>query len=133
MRTVKLLGVAVVVMITLFGLLTLAALEGPEVVVVHTRDPSGNLRTTRTWVADHDGFAWIEAANPEREFYRSIVANKNPPTPSAMSPLVSVLAAAPRKIAVAATLAGVPPARASSAMDSTTASASAAPPSRPAT
>jgi len=75
MRTVKLLGVAVLVLLALFGLITVAALEGPEVVVVHTRDPSGSVRTTRTWIADHDGFAWIEAANPEREFYRSIVAD----------------------------------------------------------
>jgi len=45
------------------------------VVVVHTTDADGHPRTTRTWIADYDGAAWIEAANPEREFYRSIVAN----------------------------------------------------------
>ena len=75
MRIVKRLGLVLAVTCALFGLITLAALEGPEVVVVHTRDPSGKARTTRTWIADHDGFTWIEAANPKREFYRSIVAN----------------------------------------------------------
>ncbi len=44
-------------------------------VVVHTHDPSGNPRTRRTWIAYNEGFAWIEAANPDREFYRDIVAN----------------------------------------------------------
>jgi hypothetical protein len=75
MRIVKRLGIAAAITVCLFGLVTLAALEGPEVVVVHTRDPSGAAHTTRTWIADHDGFAWIEAANPEREFYRDIGAN----------------------------------------------------------
>jgi len=75
MRTVKRLGLAVIVIVALFALVTLAALEGPEVVIVHTRDTFGRVRTTRTWIVDHDGFAWIEAANPERGFYRSIMDN----------------------------------------------------------
>lgn len=75
MRTLKLLGLAVLAAAGLFAAITLAALEIPEVVVVRTRDPSGGMRTTRTWIADADGLAWIEAANPEREFYRSIVAD----------------------------------------------------------
>ncbi len=74
MRTWKRLGVVVAILMATFALITLGALEGPEVVVVHTRDASGSVRTTRTWIVDHDGFAWIEAANPEREFYRSIIA-----------------------------------------------------------
>jgi hypothetical protein len=75
MRVVKRLGLAVAVVCGLFALITLAALEGPEVVVVHTHDPSGKARATRAWIADHDGFAWIEAANSERGFYRDIMAN----------------------------------------------------------
>lgn len=59
----------------LFALVTLAALEGREVVVVRTSDGHGNVRETRTWIADHEGSLWIEAANPEREFYHHILAN----------------------------------------------------------
>lgn len=75
MRIVKRLGVAMAILLGLFALITLAALEGREVVIVHTTDPDGRPRTTRTWIADDHGAAWIEAANPEREFYHSIVAN----------------------------------------------------------
>jgi hypothetical protein len=51
-----------------FGVVTLLALEGGEVVQLHTTAPDGAVRTTRTWVADADGALWIEAANPERPF-----------------------------------------------------------------
>jgi hypothetical protein len=55
-----------------FGVVTLVALEGREVVVVHTRAADGPARATRTWVADADGATWIEAANPERPFLRDL-------------------------------------------------------------
>jgi hypothetical protein len=42
------------------------------VVVVRTVDEHGGTRTTRTWVADEAGDAWIEAANPERPFLLDI-------------------------------------------------------------
>jgi len=51
-----------------FGVVTLVALEGLEVVVVETTDPTGAPRRTRTWIADDAGSAWIEAATPERPF-----------------------------------------------------------------
>jgi hypothetical protein len=51
-----------------FGVVTLVALEGREVVVLRTRARDGSERATRTWIADGDGAAWIEAANPERPF-----------------------------------------------------------------
>ena len=75
MCMLKRLGLGVAVMCGFFALVTLVSLEGPEVVVVRTRDLSGRVRTTRTWIADHNGFAWIEAANPERDFLRDIVAS----------------------------------------------------------
>jgi hypothetical protein len=65
MRT---LVAAVVVVVVGFGVVTLAALEGKEVVVLETTDAAGAARRTRTWVADENGSAWIEAANPERDF-----------------------------------------------------------------
>jgi hypothetical protein len=57
-----------------FGAVTLAALEGVEVVQLRTVEPDGSVRTTRTWVADADGAAWIEAANPDRPFLHDLQA-----------------------------------------------------------
>lgn len=64
------LGIAV-----LFTAITLLALEGREVVVVRTFDAQGQARETRTWIADEGGYAWIEAANPERPFLLQLQAN----------------------------------------------------------
>jgi hypothetical protein len=58
-----------------FGGVTLAALEGRDVVVLRTVDAAGRPRETRTWVADADGAAWVEAANPERPFLRDVLTN----------------------------------------------------------
>jgi len=66
--------VAIVGAALAFGVLTLVALEAREVVVVRTVDDAGRARETRTWVADDGGFAWIEAANPERPFLRHLTA-----------------------------------------------------------
>jgi hypothetical protein len=55
-----------------FGAVTLAALEGVEVVQLRTVAPDGSVRTTRTWVADDDGAAWIEAANTDRPFLHDL-------------------------------------------------------------
>lgn len=58
-----------------FTVVTLLALEGREVVVVRTFDVERRPRETRTWIADADGAAWIEAANPERPFLRELAAD----------------------------------------------------------
>jgi hypothetical protein len=60
---------------TVLGGTTLLALEGHEVVVLRTVDAAGTARRTRTWVADADGYAWIEAANPERTFLGDLRAH----------------------------------------------------------
>ena len=70
-RTMIVLAAGLVV----FGALTLAALEGQEVVVVHTRDARGTVRATRTWIADEDGYAWVEAADDARPFLRQLEAD----------------------------------------------------------
>jgi len=57
-----------------FGVVTLVALEGREVVVLKTVDPGGRARETRAWIAEENGELWIEAANPERGFYRDVIA-----------------------------------------------------------
>jgi hypothetical protein len=60
---------------TALGGTTLLALEGNEVVVLRTVEASGTARRTRTWIADADGYAWIEAANPERSFLDDLRAH----------------------------------------------------------
>lgn len=61
--------VAGALLVALLSAATLMATEGQEVVVLSTRASDGSERQTRVWVADHDGAAWIEVANPERDFY----------------------------------------------------------------
>jgi len=58
-----------------FAAVTLIALEGKEVVVLHTHGADGTPHATRTWIVEDDGALWIEAANPERPFYRDIQSN----------------------------------------------------------
>jgi hypothetical protein len=58
-----------------FAAVTLAALEGREVVQLRTITPEGGTRSTRTWVADADGAIWIEAANVERPFLLDLRAH----------------------------------------------------------
>ena len=74
MRTWRRIGAAVLALLVAFLAVTLLALEGREVVVVRSFAPDGTVTETRTWVADEDGFVWIEAANPRRRFYRDVVA-----------------------------------------------------------
>jgi hypothetical protein len=62
----------VTVVVLVLAIVTLVALEGREVVIVHTRAADGHASATRTWVADADGATWIEAANPERPFLRDL-------------------------------------------------------------
>jgi len=70
-RDVRRLRLAAVVLVSgalAFAVVTFVALEGREVVVVHTHGAAGRDHATRIWVADADGATWIEAANPERPF-----------------------------------------------------------------
>jgi hypothetical protein len=62
----------VLTLVVTFAVVTLVALEGREVVVVRTRDANGTEHATRTWIADADGAAWVEAANPERPFLHDL-------------------------------------------------------------
>jgi hypothetical protein len=55
-----------------FVFVTAMALEGGEVVQLRTLGPDGNARTTRVWIADADGAAWVEAASPDRPFLADI-------------------------------------------------------------
>jgi len=61
-------------MASVLAAVTLVALEGHEVALLRTVDERGNVRSTRVWVADEDGYAWIEAANRNRPFLRDVHA-----------------------------------------------------------
>lgn len=65
--------IGLVALAVAFGATTILALEGRDVAVLHTRDDAGNPRRTRVWVAESDGALWVEAATPEREFYRDLL------------------------------------------------------------
>jgi hypothetical protein len=66
------LGVGIVLV---FGLVTLVALEGREVVTLVTRDASGASRATRTWVVDDGDGILVEAAHAERPFFRHLLVH----------------------------------------------------------
>ena len=74
MRRLALVAVGVIIA---FAVITFAALEGGEVVVVRTHDDQGAVRETRAWIAEHDGHAWIETANLERPFYLHLLADRD--------------------------------------------------------
>lgn len=59
--------------VVVFVAITMVALEGREVVVVRTRGAQGVTHETRIWIADYEGGAVIEAANPERPFYQDLL------------------------------------------------------------
>ncbi len=74
MTRVRVVGAGLLAAGALFAAVTLAALEGREVIVVRTVDDTGVARDTRTWVADEDGVSWVEAANADRPFLRHITS-----------------------------------------------------------
>jgi hypothetical protein len=55
------------------ALVTWFALESAEVAVLHARGADGGIERTRVWVAEAGGFLWIEAATPERGWYRALL------------------------------------------------------------
>ena len=64
--------VPVLLLAALFGVVTLIALEGQEVVLVRTVDARGAVHDTRTWIAEDGEGIWIEAATPDRPFAQHI-------------------------------------------------------------
>jgi len=49
--------------------------ERTEVVVLHTRDERGVEFATKLWVVDLGDVTWVRVANPQRGWYRRLVAN----------------------------------------------------------
>lgn len=67
------LAAALALAALLFAATTWFALEGRDVAVLRT-GPEAAPRTTRVWVAEADGVRWLEAATPERAWYRDVLA-----------------------------------------------------------
>lgn len=74
-RTILAAFAAAVTSVTAFGAVTLLALEGQGVAVLHTTRPDGQVRRTRVWFVETEGAWWVEAATTSRPFYRDLVAN----------------------------------------------------------
>lgn len=60
-------GVLVVLVLVVFAAQMIASETG-EVVVLHTRDPSGET-TTRLWVVEHDGDLWLRSGGGASGWY----------------------------------------------------------------
>jgi hypothetical protein len=71
-RRWRLLAVLGSIVVGLFLLVTLVALEGRDVVVLETVDSMGRRRETRTWIASEGGYEWVEAATAERPFLHDV-------------------------------------------------------------
>ena len=68
------IGLALFVAAGTFAAITLLALEGDEVVRLHTVAPDGTARATRVWIAEEDGAWWVEVADPQRPFFADLRA-----------------------------------------------------------
>jgi hypothetical protein len=75
MRVVKTFVTGLVLLATGVAGITWFALEGRDVAVLRTIDLRGETRETRVWVASAEGALWLEAATPERPWYRDVLRN----------------------------------------------------------
>ena len=62
-------------MLVAAALLTYWAGEQTEVVVLRTLDAAGGAHETKMWAVDLAGEPWVRVANPERAWYRRLLAN----------------------------------------------------------
>ena len=69
---VKIISLSVLIVVALFGCITMFALEGQDVAVLRTQTQAGVVYETRVWLAETDETLWIESATPERVFYQHI-------------------------------------------------------------
>jgi hypothetical protein len=54
-------GALVVLVVAFVGSIFLVSEIAGEVVTVHTAEPDGGTRSTRLWIVDDDGYAWLRA------------------------------------------------------------------------
>jgi len=74
-RRIITLLLALFALLTAVGIVTWAALESREVVILHTRGNDGVAKATRVWIADEGGYSWLEAPTTERIWYRHVLEN----------------------------------------------------------
>jgi hypothetical protein len=75
MRRVGIAAVALVGLALVVIAISVALIESGEVVVIHTRDSSGDLRSARVWVVDHDARQWIAPGNRSNAWFQRLVAD----------------------------------------------------------
>lgn len=69
------LGLATMALSMALGLATFIAGERTEVVVLRTQGEDGTPFETKMWVVDYAGAPWVRVANPERHWYRRLLAH----------------------------------------------------------
>ncbi len=75
MRGLRRIVVAALVVAVAIGIVVMGASElGGEVVTLHTASPDGDI-TTRIWIVDDAGYAWLRAGVPENGWLLRIDAN----------------------------------------------------------
>ena len=66
---------ALVAILVAFAATLLVLSEWGEVVVLHSRAESGELRATRLWVVDDAGATWLRASGRERGWFTRVAVN----------------------------------------------------------
>lgn len=75
MRGIRRIVVAALLVALAIGIAVMGASElGGEVVTLHTASPDGEV-TTRIWIVDDTGYAWLRAGVPENGWLLRIDAN----------------------------------------------------------
>ena len=75
MKALKWIGGIVLLLTIGFVGIQMMASEGGEVVVLTTVDEAGDEHTTRLWVVEHDGHAWLRAGLPDAGWFLRLQAN----------------------------------------------------------
>lgn len=70
----KIAAVVVALLVTLYLAQAIASEQG-EVVVLTTFDVAGGAQTTRVWVVDYEGAAWLRSGSPASAWYGRIGNN----------------------------------------------------------
>ena len=72
-RSLRRVSIGCAVIVALCGGVTWVALEGNDVVRLHTLRADGTVRVTRVWIAEGPDGVWVEAATPQRPFYLDVL------------------------------------------------------------
>lgn len=67
-------GILVLILVGVFGL-QLAASERVEVVELHTMDAEGEAQTTRLWIVDDEGYAYLRSGSDGSGWFTRLQAN----------------------------------------------------------